>query len=42
MDYRSFVHRPEQLVGAAPREGVRLTYEHDGPLWRVAGFERPT
>jgi magnesium-protoporphyrin O-methyltransferase len=42
MDYRSFIHRPERLVAAASREGVRLTYEHDGPIWRVAGFERPT
>ncbi|HEX7254362.1 MAG TPA: methyltransferase domain-containing protein [Gaiellaceae bacterium] len=41
MEYRSFVHRPERLVAAAERYGLRETYEHDGPLWRIAGFDRP-
>lgn len=40
MEYRSFIHRPSQLVAAAERHGLRLTYEHEGSLWRIVGFER--
>jgi 2-polyprenyl-3-methyl-5-hydroxy-6-metoxy-1,4-benzoquinol methylase len=40
IQFRSFVHRPGRLVGAGERQGLRLTHEHEGPLWRVAGFER--
>jgi Methyltransferase domain len=38
--FRSFVHPPEKLVAAAERHGLQLVYEHDGDLWRIAGFER--
>lgn len=42
MEYRSFIHPPERLVAAAQRGGLRLTYDHDGELWRIVGFERAT
>jgi 2-polyprenyl-3-methyl-5-hydroxy-6-metoxy-1,4-benzoquinol methylase len=42
MEYRSFIHRPDRLVAAAERAGVLATWEHDGELWRIAGFERAT
>lgn len=40
MEYRSFVHPPARLIAAAERKGLRLAYEHDGVLWRIAAFER--
>jgi magnesium-protoporphyrin O-methyltransferase len=39
-DFRSYVHPPRGLVGAVERHGFRLAYEHEGWLWRIAGFER--
>jgi 2-polyprenyl-3-methyl-5-hydroxy-6-metoxy-1,4-benzoquinol methylase len=39
-DCRSYVHPPAGLVAAVERHGFRLAYEHEGPLWRIAGFER--
>lgn len=39
-EYRSFVHPPKRLIAAAERNGLRLTYEHEGKFWRVVGFER--
>ena len=41
MEYRSYVHPPEQLIGAAERQELRQTYDHQGLLWRISGFERP-
>jgi magnesium-protoporphyrin O-methyltransferase len=41
MEYRSFVHRPERLVAAAESAGLSAAWEHDGAIWRLAGFERP-
>jgi magnesium-protoporphyrin O-methyltransferase len=38
--YRTYVHPPSALIADAEREGLRLAYEHEGFLWRVAGFER--
>lgn len=40
MEYRSFVHRPERMVAAAERNGLRLAYDHQATLWRTVGFER--
>jgi 2-polyprenyl-3-methyl-5-hydroxy-6-metoxy-1,4-benzoquinol methylase len=40
MEYRSFIHRPDRLFTAAERVGLTAVWEHDGPLWRLAGFER--
>jgi 2-polyprenyl-3-methyl-5-hydroxy-6-metoxy-1,4-benzoquinol methylase len=42
MEYRSFIHRPDRLFAAAESAGLVAAWEHDGPLWRIAGFERPT
>jgi magnesium-protoporphyrin O-methyltransferase len=42
MEYRSFIHRPDRLFTAAERAGLAAALEHDGALWRIAGFERPT
>ena len=42
MEFRSYVHSPEQLIAAAERQGLRLTTEHEGTVWRIAGFERPS
>ena len=42
MEYRSFIHRPDRLFAAAEGAGPVAAWEHDGPLWRIAGFERST
>lgn len=42
LEYRAYIHPPAVLLAAAERQGLRLTYEHEGALWRIAGFERPT
>jgi magnesium-protoporphyrin O-methyltransferase len=39
-EFRSYVHPPVGLVSAVERHGFRLAYEHEGSLWRIAGFER--
>jgi 2-polyprenyl-3-methyl-5-hydroxy-6-metoxy-1,4-benzoquinol methylase len=41
-DFRSFIHPPHALIAAGERHGFRLEYQHEGSLWRVAGFERST
>ena len=40
MEYRSFIHRPDRLFAAAETAGLTAVWDHDGPLWRLAGFER--
>jgi 2-polyprenyl-3-methyl-5-hydroxy-6-metoxy-1,4-benzoquinol methylase len=40
MEYRSFIHRPGRLLAAAESAGPAAVWEHDGALWRIAGFER--
>ena len=40
MEYRSFIHSPDRLLTAAESAGLTAVWEHDGPLWRIAGFER--
>jgi hypothetical protein len=42
MEYRGFIHSPERLFATAARAGLAAAWEHDGALWRLAGFERPT
>jgi 2-polyprenyl-3-methyl-5-hydroxy-6-metoxy-1,4-benzoquinol methylase len=42
MEYRSFIHRPDRLVAGAERAGLAAAWEHNGALWRIAGFERPS
>jgi len=40
MEYRSFIHSPDRLFTAAESAGLTAVWDHDGPLWRLAGFER--
>ncbi len=40
MEFRSFIHRPERLISAAEREGMRTAWANEAELWRIAGFER--
>lgn len=40
MEYRGFIHSPERLFATAARAGLAAAWEHDGALWRIAGFER--
>jgi cyclopropane fatty-acyl-phospholipid synthase-like methyltransferase len=40
--FKSYVHPPAALISTVERHGFRLTAEHEGLLWRVAGFERAT
>lgn len=38
--FRTFVHPPEELRGAVEQQGLELTSTRDGPLFRIAAFER--
>jgi cyclopropane fatty-acyl-phospholipid synthase-like methyltransferase len=38
--FKSYVHPPAALIGTVERHGFRLAAEHQGALWRMAGFER--
>ena len=38
--FRAFVHSPEALRQAAEAHGLTLASERDGPLFRIAAFER--
>ena len=38
--FRAFVHPPEALRRAAEEHGLTLASERDGPLFRIAAFER--
>lgn len=40
--FKSYVHPPAALISTVERHGFRLTAEHQGVLWRIAGFERAT
>ena len=42
MEYRAYIHPPARLIRAAEEQGLSLTYEHEGPLWWITGFERPS
>jgi magnesium-protoporphyrin O-methyltransferase len=39
--FRGFVHSPEELRAAVERHGLELASTRDGPLFRIAAFERP-
>jgi len=39
-EYRTWVHAPEALVGAAERRGLRLASVSRGRIWEVAALER--
>jgi hypothetical protein len=38
--FRAFVHSPQALRRAAEEHGLTLASERDGPLFRIAAFER--
>jgi magnesium-protoporphyrin O-methyltransferase len=40
--FKSYVHPPAALISTVESHGFRLTAEHQGLLWRIAGFERAT
>ena len=40
--FKSYVHPPAALISTVERHGFRLTAEHQGVLWRIAGFGRAT
>jgi cyclopropane fatty-acyl-phospholipid synthase-like methyltransferase len=40
--FKSYVHPPAALISTVERHGFRLTAEHQGLVWRIAGFERAT
>jgi len=39
-EYRTWVHAPEALVGAAERRGLRLASVSRGRIWQAAALER--
>lgn len=42
LEYRSFVHPPARLLAAAEEKGLRLEYDRQGFIWRIAGLPRPS
>src|SRR6266516_1304249 len=39
-EYRSFAHPPSAMLGLLGERGLRRTFAHHAPVWRVAGLER--
>jgi tRNA A58 N-methylase Trm61 len=39
-EFRTFVHPPAGMLGVLTRHGLRPTFDHQGLVWQVAGFER--
>jgi 2-polyprenyl-3-methyl-5-hydroxy-6-metoxy-1,4-benzoquinol methylase len=39
-EYRAFVHPPSAMLGVLSDGGLRMTFEHHGLIWQVAGLER--
>jgi 2-polyprenyl-3-methyl-5-hydroxy-6-metoxy-1,4-benzoquinol methylase len=39
-DFRFYVHRPEEIVATAGRQGLGVVDEHRGRLWQTATLER--
>ena len=39
-EFRVYAHRPESIVVAAARRGLRPTGRESGAIWRVAAFDR--
>jgi 2-polyprenyl-3-methyl-5-hydroxy-6-metoxy-1,4-benzoquinol methylase len=40
--FQAFTHPPEAMLTVLTDAGLRLAYRHRGPIWQVAGLERPT
>jgi hypothetical protein len=41
LQFRIFLHRPELILAAAEKQGLKTTLNHRGLLWQVAALERP-
>jgi len=39
-EFRAFVHPPSAMLGVLSDRGLRVTFEHHGLIWQVAGLER--
>ncbi len=39
-EFRTYIHPPAAIVGAAERHGLRPALEHRGRVWQVAALER--
>ena len=39
--FRTYAHAPEAMLGVLTDAGLRPAYQHRGPVWQVAGLERP-
>jgi 2-polyprenyl-3-methyl-5-hydroxy-6-metoxy-1,4-benzoquinol methylase len=39
-EFRAFVHPPSAMFGVLSDRGLRMTFEHHGLIWQVAGLER--
>ncbi len=39
-EFRAFVHPPSAMLGVLRGGGLRMTFEHRGLIWQVAGLER--
>lgn len=42
LEFRIFLHRPELILAAAEKHGLKTTLNHRGLLWQVAALDRPT
>lgn len=40
LQFRTFAHPPQILLGLPERLGLHRTYEHQGLIWQIAGFEK--
>ncbi|MGI8729927.1 MAG: methyltransferase domain-containing protein [Solirubrobacteraceae bacterium] len=39
-EFRTFAHPPAAMLAVLEDQGLRHTFSHDRPVWRVAGLER--
>jgi len=40
-EFRAYLHDPAAMIATLERTGLRLAAEHRGPVWSMAGFDRP-
>jgi len=41
LQFRIFLHRPEQILAAAERNGLKIALNDRGLLWQVAALDKP-
>jgi hypothetical protein len=41
LEFRIFLHRPELILEAAEKQGLKTTFNHRGLLWQVTALDRP-